>query len=116
MNVPGRRLGDPGADTLGGAGGEFCQYRGVLPDWQDSPVIEWRLAEEDPWHLPQDVPHRVIGDHDRIRIVTREVSAGAYPYQYGAPWIAVATLSCVSLTGSWGSWHRSATNCRSGRR
>jgi hypothetical protein len=32
MNVPGRRLGDPGMDALGGAGGKFGQYRGVLPD------------------------------------------------------------------------------------
>jgi hypothetical protein len=39
-----------------------------------------------------------------IRIVTREASAGAYPYQYGGPWIAVTTLSGALLTGSWGSW------------
>ena len=101
-------------------------------------MIEGRLAEEDQWHLLQDVPRRVIGDHDGvegtripvnrphrspeamplpgqpgrvdeeycwppgIRIVTREASAGAYPYQYGGPWIAVTTLSRASLTGSWG--------------
>ena len=37
-----------------------------------------------------------------IRIVTREASAGAYPYQYGGPWNAVTTLSRASLTGSRG--------------